>query len=185
GEGDDYYRVNGAGEMLTFSAADFEDFLEPRPDLPASLEQELTQVVRLRAEHRWPLRIHATYDESITRFLSVFESVNREVPFAGLHWFFDHAETISDRNIDRVTALGGGIAVQDRMAFQGEYFIDRYGPRAAEHSPPVRKMLAAGVPGGAGAGRAPGGGDKPVRAAVLLAPRAARGGAARVPPGRP
>ena len=31
GEGDDYYRVNGAGEMLVFSAADFEDFLEPRP----------------------------------------------------------------------------------------------------------------------------------------------------------
>src|SRR5205823_5161051 len=36
GEGDDYYRVNGAGEMLVFSAADFEDFLEPRPDLAAA-----------------------------------------------------------------------------------------------------------------------------------------------------
>src|SRR5262249_33559427 len=78
GEGDDYYRVNGAGEMLTFSAADFEDFLEPRPDLPASLEQELTHVVRLLAEHRWPFRIHATYDESISRFLDVFEAVNRD-----------------------------------------------------------------------------------------------------------
>ena len=33
GAGDDFYRLNGAGEMLTFSAADFEDFLEPRPDL--------------------------------------------------------------------------------------------------------------------------------------------------------
>ncbi len=31
GEGDDFYRVNGAGEMLVFSAADFEDFLQPRP----------------------------------------------------------------------------------------------------------------------------------------------------------
>ena len=27
--------MNGAGEMLVFSAADFEDFLEPRPDLAA------------------------------------------------------------------------------------------------------------------------------------------------------
>jgi predicted amidohydrolase YtcJ len=35
GNGDDFYRMNGAGEMLVFSAADFEDFLEPRPDLPA------------------------------------------------------------------------------------------------------------------------------------------------------
>src|ERR1700678_2513115 len=31
GAGDDLYRVNGAGEMLVFSAADFEDFLLPRP----------------------------------------------------------------------------------------------------------------------------------------------------------
>jgi predicted amidohydrolase YtcJ len=150
GEGDDYYRVNGAGEMLVFSAADFEDFLEPRPDLPQSLEGELTEVVILLARNRWPFRLHATYDESITRFLNVFEAVNREVPFDGLRWFFDHAETISERNIERVKALGGGIAVQDRMAFQGEYFIDRYGKKAAEHSPPIRKMLAMGVPVGAG-----------------------------------
>lgn len=150
GEGDDYYRVNGAGEMLVFSAADFEDFLEPRPDLPQSLEAELTEVVTLLARNRWPFRLHATYDESISRFLNVFEAVNREVPFGGLRWFFDHAETISERNIERVKALGGGIAVQDRMAFQGEYFLDRYGKQAAEHSPPIRRMLAAGVPVGAG-----------------------------------
>src|SRR5437899_6154037 len=90
GEGSDFYRMNGAGEMLVFSAADFEDFLEPRPDLPASLEQELTQVVRLLAEQRWPFRLHATYDESISRFLDVFEAVNRKIPFGGLRWFFDH-----------------------------------------------------------------------------------------------
>jgi len=37
GAGDDVYRMNGAGEMLVYSAADLEDFLEPRPDLPASV----------------------------------------------------------------------------------------------------------------------------------------------------
>jgi predicted amidohydrolase YtcJ len=150
GAGDDYYRVNGAGEMLVFSAADFEDFLEPRPDLADGLEAELKEVVTLLAQNRWPFRLHATYDESISRFLNVFEAVNRDVPFNGLRWFFDHAETISERNIERVKALGGGIAVQDRMAFQGEYFIDRYGKKAAEHSPPIRRMLAMGVPVGAG-----------------------------------
>jgi predicted amidohydrolase YtcJ len=148
--GSDFYRMNGAGEMLTFSAADFEDFLEPRPDLPPSLEGELTRVVRLLAENRWPFRLHATYDESISRFLDVFEAVNRDVPFAGLRWFFDHAETISERNLERVKALGGGIAIQHRMAFQGEYFIERYGRKAAEQSPPVRRMLQMGVPVGAG-----------------------------------
>ena len=150
GQGDDYYRVNGAGEMLVFSAADFEDFLEPRPDLPGSLESELTEVVTLLAQNRWPFRLHATYDESITRFLNVFEAVNREVPFNGLRWFFDHAETVTERNLERIKALGGGIAVQDRIAFQGEYFIDRYGRKAAEHAPPIRRMLAMGIPVGAG-----------------------------------
>ena len=149
-QGDDMYRLNGAGEMLTFSAADFEDFLQPRPDLPATLEPELTDVVRLLAERRFPFRIHATYDESITQFLNVFEAVNRDVPFDGLRWFFDHAETITPRNLERVKALGGGIAVQHRMAFQGEYFIDRYGAEAVGQSPPIRPMIEMGIPVGAG-----------------------------------
>jgi predicted amidohydrolase YtcJ len=94
--------------------------------------------------------LHATYDESITRFLNVFEEVNRDVPLEGLNWFFDHCETISDRNLERVKALGGGIAIQHRMAYQGEYFIDRYGAQAAERTPPVRGMLDLGIPVGAG-----------------------------------
>jgi len=150
GEGDPFFRMNGAGEMLVFSAADFEDFLEPRPDLSPDMESELEQVVTLLASNRWPFRLHATYDESITRFLDVFERVNREVPLQDLHWFLDHCETISDRNIDRVRSLGGGIAVQHRMAFQGEYFVDRYGAKAAERTPPIRRMLETGVPVGAG-----------------------------------
>jgi predicted amidohydrolase YtcJ len=150
GEGDDFYRVNGAGEMLVFSAADFEDFLEPRPEMPGVMEDELKAVVQHLAESRWPFRLHATYDETITHALNVYEEVNRKVPFNGLHWFFDHCETISDRNIERVKALGGGIAVQDRMAFQGEYFVDRYGKAQAQRTPPIRRMLELGVPVGAG-----------------------------------
>jgi predicted amidohydrolase YtcJ len=114
------------------------------------MEDELEKVVRVLAENRWPFRLHATYDESISRMLDVFEKVNRDIPFNGLHWFFDHAETISDRNIERVKALGGGLALQHRMAFQGEYFTERYGAEAAEHTPPVRKMLAADIPVGLG-----------------------------------
>jgi predicted amidohydrolase YtcJ len=150
GEGDDFLRVNGAGEMLVFSAADFEDFLEPRPDLPDALESELEAVVRLLVANRWPFRLHATYDESIDRFLNVFERVNQDIPFNGLRWFFDHCETISNGNIERVKALGGGIAIQHRMAYQGEYFIARYGMEQVRRTPPIQRMLAAGVPVGAG-----------------------------------
>lgn len=150
GQGDDTYRANGAGEMLVYSAADFEDFREPRPEMPPNMEADLERVVRMLAENRWPWRLHATYNETIERALNVFEKVNRDVPFDGLHWFFDHAETITQKSIDRIAALGGGIAIQHRMAFQGEYFIDRYGQKQAEATPPIAKMLSSGVPVGAG-----------------------------------
>ena len=150
GQGDDLYRHNGTGEMLVYSAADFEDFRVARPDMPVSMETDLEPVVRLLAERRWPWRLHATYDETISRALDVYEKVNRDTPFDGLRWFFDHCETISDRNIDRIAELGGGIAIQHRMAFQGEYFVERYGRAAAERAPPIRQMLRSGVPVGAG-----------------------------------
>jgi predicted amidohydrolase YtcJ len=150
GDGDDSYRHNGAGEMLVYSAADFEDFRVERPDMPPNMESDLEPVIRLLGENRWPWRLHATYDQTIGRALNVFEKVNRDIPLSGINWFFDHAETISDRNIDRIAALGGGIAVQHRMAYQGEYFVGRYGAKAAECTPPIRKMMQAGLPVGAG-----------------------------------
>ena len=149
-QGTDYFRHNGAGEMLVFSAADFEDFRVPRPDMPHEMEGELEEVVRILVQNKWPWRLHATYDETISRALDVFEKVNQDMPLEGLHWFFDHAETISDQSIDRIAALGGGIAVQHRMAYQGEYFVERYGLGAAEATPPVAKMLAKGVKTSAG-----------------------------------
>ena len=149
-QGNDYFRHNGAGEMLVFSAADFEDFREPRPDMPPQMEPELESVVRILVQNRWPWRLHATYDETISRALDVFERVNQDMPLDGLHWFFDHAETVSEQSIDRIAALGGGIAVQHRMAYQGEYFVERYGSGAAEATPPIARMLEKGIKVSAG-----------------------------------
>ncbi len=80
GEGSDLLRVNGGGENLVWSAADFENFLQPRPDLRPVMERELEAVIRKLAQARWPWRIHATYDESIDRFLNIFENVHRDTP---------------------------------------------------------------------------------------------------------
>ena len=143
------YNTEGAGENLVWSAADFENFLEPRPDMPAHMESELEPVLRLLVQHRWPFRIHATYGESIERDLAVIEKVNRDMPFKGLRWFFDHAETITDEQLARVKKLGGGVAVQDRMYFQGEHYWKRYGAQTRQ-MPPIRKMLDMKIPVGLG-----------------------------------
>lgn len=150
GDGDDLLRVNGAGENLVWSAADFENFLQPRPELRPFMESELEAVIRHLAEKRWPWRIHATYEESIERFLNIFERVHRDYPIDQLHWFIDHAETISPRSLDRIQALGGGVAVQHRMAYQGEYYIRRYGLEGVRARPPLKEILRRGLPLGGG-----------------------------------
>ena len=87
------------------------------------MEGELKEVVALLAQNRWPFRLHATYDEIITRALErVRAGAIGTRRSTDLHWFFDHAETISDRNIERVKALGGGIAVQHRWLTRASIF---------------------------------------------------------------
>jgi len=144
------YFVEGGGENLVSSAADFENFDKPRPELSPAMEKQLKEVITLLVKRRWPFRLHATYNESITRFLNVIEEVNKDYPLAGINWFFDHAETVSDENLQRIKRLGGGIAIQHRMAYQGESFVIRYGKTAALQTPPVTKMLAMGIKVGGG-----------------------------------
>ena len=155
GDNYDMFRPNGyimcgAGENIVWSAGDFENFKEPRPDLAGHMEGELTQAITMFARKRWPFRIHATYDESIQRMLSVLEDVNAKHPFASERWLFDHAETVSEESLKRIKALGGGVAIQNRMLFQGEYFVKRYGATKAADAPPIRKMLDMGIPVGLG-----------------------------------
>ncbi|MFF9194146.1 amidohydrolase [Streptomyces sp. NPDC014779] len=151
GEGDEWLRLNGAGENLTWAAADFENFSEPRPELAAGYENEFEQAVRLLLENGWGFRLHATYDETIRRDLAVFEKLAAEGLFpGGNRWLFDHAETVSAGSLDRIAALGGAVSVQNRMSFQGAAFLDRYGAEAAAHTPPVRAMLDRGLTVAAG-----------------------------------
>src|SRR5690606_36804854 len=63
---------------------------------------------------------------------------------------FDHAETIKERELKRIKDLNGGVAIQSRLAYAGEFFVERYGAEKAKQAPPVRKMLNLGLPVGAG-----------------------------------
>ncbi|MFD8720074.1 amidohydrolase [Streptomyces sp. NPDC059629] len=150
GDGDEWLRLNGAGENLTWAAADFENFNQPRPE-HEDYEPEFEKAVRLLMENGWGFRLHATYDETIRRDLAVFEKLAAEGLFpAGNRWLFDHAETVSAQSLDRVAALGGAMSVQNRLSFQGEAFLRRYGPGAAADAPPIREMLDRGLTVAAG-----------------------------------
>ena len=144
------YHVQGGGENLVMSAGDFENFDEPRPELSPAMEGQLKSVLSLLIKNRWPFRIHATYNESISRFLNVIEDINKDTPLNGLLWFFDHAETVSEDNLKRIKVLNGGIAIQHRMAYQAEAFIKRYGKTAAANTVPLKKIMDMGIKVGMG-----------------------------------
>ncbi len=150
-EGDEWLRVNGAGENLAWSPADFENFTEPRPQLEAKAPGELEAAVRLLLDKNWGFRLHATYGETIASDLEVFTKIAGDGGFPrGVRWFFDHAETVSDESLERIADLGGAVSIQNRMMFQGRAFVDRYGAALAETAPPVVKMLDRGLTVGAG-----------------------------------
>lgn len=144
------YVIEGGGELLAWKASDYENFTAKRPELASDADDELEKVVRLHLLQGWPFRIHATYNESIERMLNLFEQINQTQALSKVRWIIDHAETVSDNNLARIKNLGGAIAVQGRMAFAGEDFAERYGKEQTKRTPPIKKMLAMGIPVGFG-----------------------------------
>jgi predicted amidohydrolase YtcJ len=146
GDGNEWLRLSGAGEALTLSTVDFENFCEPRPELPGAALDDVEQAVRILVSNDWGFRLHASYGETIDHFLAIFDKLAAEGLFPnGNRWFFDHAETVSPRALERIASLDGGVSIQNRTVFQSQPFIDRYGRAVAEHSPPIRAMLDAGL----------------------------------------
>lgn len=148
------YELEGGGEFLAWSAGDFENFLAPQPMLEdrPTWRSDLKRIIRLHVDNGWPFRIHATYGETIANMLDVIEEVNTETngKLAQNRWLFDHAETVFPADLLRIKALNGGIAIQARMAYAGEFFVERYGAEKAKQAPPVKKMMELGLPVGAG-----------------------------------
>lgn len=145
-DGDEWLKVNGMGENLAWSPADFENFNEPRPILEAKASGDLEAAVRLLMDRGWGFRLHATYGETIERDLDVFERVAQDQGFPrGVRWFFDHAETVTDESLERILELGGALSIQNRMMFQAREFVGRYGAARAANAPPIKLMLDRGL----------------------------------------
>jgi len=155
------FELDGGGEYILWEAADYENFRWERPELPETMGENLKPVVKLLIERRWPFKVHATYNESIVKILDIIEEVNKTTPLNGMRWSIEHGETIKPETVDRIVALGGGIAIQDRMVFLGDDFVERYGEEVAKMSPPLRYMYDNKVPIGMGTDGTRGGSFNP------------------------
>jgi len=141
------HEYRGAGEVLEAEVHDHENFERPAMIIPPEQMHRLVdREIRKLVQRRMPFREHISYNENITPFLDALEALNREIPFNGLRWSLEHAETISPENIERVTKLGGGIALDHKMALHGDAFIKSHGRDQALRTPRLRQLVDSGIP---------------------------------------
>jgi hypothetical protein len=147
GEGNDYYRMVGAGEYILYAAGDPANFAKDWTVAPPGvMEKNFTEVVKYLAGLGWPFRQHATFDSTASRIMNVLEEVNREVPLRKLRWGLDHCETLTPKTLERIAALGGHVNIQNRMSLDGEAFVAKYGVQAAADAPPIARIREMGIP---------------------------------------
>jgi len=137
----------GTGEILRLEIHDHENFDRPAVIIDEEImhryiQEDVTKLV----EKGIPFRLHISYNENITTFLDVLETINEKTPLDGLRWSIEHAETISPENIARVKRLGGGIALDMKMAMHGDGFIKTHGLEKALQTPRLRQLVDSGIP---------------------------------------
>ncbi len=137
----------GTGEILRLEIHDHENFDRPAVIIDKELmhryiKEDITKLI----EKGIPFRLHISYNENITSFLDALEEINNKTPLDGLRWSIEHAETITPENIARVKKLGGGIALDMKMAMHGDGFIKTHGLEKALQTPRLRQLVDSGIP---------------------------------------
>ncbi|WP_304502195.1 amidohydrolase [Brachybacterium sp. FME24] len=141
------HAYRGAGELLQLEVHDHENFDRPAVIIdPGQMRRHVKENVVKLVRRRIPFRMHISYNENITPFLDALEEMNEETPLDGLRWSIEHAETITPKNIARVENLGGGIALDSKMALHGDGFIKTHGREKALETPRLRQLVDSGIP---------------------------------------
>jgi len=129
--GNDWLRTAGLGEFITNWPL-FGVVTTPS-NYPAA--------VRKAAERGWIYQQHTLSSAEDEVVIGNMETLNASVPVAPLHWSIAHAMTITPQQVQRLKALGGGLALHGFRYLAGT-------PTAA--GPPYRMIVDSGIQVGAG-----------------------------------
>jgi predicted amidohydrolase YtcJ len=146
GQGDDYFRMMGAGEYMVWAAHDPPNFNKDVATPAVTAEEQLAEGIKLVVSHGWPFRLHANYDVTAQRIMRAVEAAHREVPVDKVRWSIDHGETLSPQTLERMARLGGAVAIQNRMSLDGDGFVAKWGREAAADAPPIGRIRQMGLP---------------------------------------
>jgi predicted amidohydrolase YtcJ len=128
--GDDWLRTAGLGEFIT-----------NWPLFGGATPLNYPAAVRKAAERGWLYQQHTLSTNEDNIAISAWEQLNADIPIAPLHWSIAHAVTITPQNIQRLKALGAGLALHGFRYLAGT-------PTA--NGPPYRTIVDSGIQVGAG-----------------------------------
>ena len=147
----DLFRFVGFAEVLARGTDDREAASQSKGiTISAAAKDQFRRAVEFAVEGGHNLHLHATRDNTARQLLDVIEAVNRQTPLSRSRIGFAHLEGTTPPTIKRIKKLGGGIAVQSRLLLTGERVLELWGQEKARNAPPLRTMVNAGVPLGAG-----------------------------------
>ena len=129
--GNDWLKIAGLGEFITNWPL-FGQVVPPS-NYPAA--------VKKAAERGWIYQQHTLSSAEDNVAITAWEQLNAQIPVAPLHWSVAHALTITPENIQRLKALGGGLALHGFRYLAGT-------PTAS--GPPYRTIVDSGIKVGAG-----------------------------------
>ncbi|MBV8906161.1 MAG: amidohydrolase family protein [Acidobacteriia bacterium] len=127
--GDDMLKLSGIGEFATQWPLFGQ--VTPPPNYTAALE--------LIAKKGWPFQQHSLSAAEDELAVSTFEKINAVTPIATLHWSIAHAPRIDEAKVNRLKAMGAGIAVHPFS------YLNAQGG-----GPPLRMIVDSGIHVGAG-----------------------------------
>ncbi len=115
-------------------------------------EEELYQWRRIATEIAragLPLHVHATIENTITKFLDQIELINREYPVRNLRWALAHVDQVNASHLERMKNLGMYLAVHTRPTVMGEIYNRAHGERSLD-MPPLSLIQQSGIVWGLG-----------------------------------
>ena len=128
--GDDMLKVSGIGEFA--AAWNFRGGATP---------SNYETALQLVAKYGWAFQQHTLSLNEDKFTTSTFEKVNAVTPIANLHWAIGHVPKIDRATLDRLKAIGAGVAVHGWLYLSGT---------PNNGGPPYRTIVDSGIHVGAG-----------------------------------
>ncbi len=148
--GTDMLQPLGVGEAIVAATNDGTQWGADSPTFPPQAIDAFSQVLRTVVDGGWSFHLHVARNKSLEQLLPKIEEINRATPLKDRRVTFAHVEDASPQSIERIKALGAGVALQDRLIYSGEDILKNWTPEMVRRAPPVGSILKAGINVGGG-----------------------------------